>query len=144
MTSTLVLDKIDGRWIGIDVTPGTCDNAKAELWETMSPRELPSGALKGEFASRTTTSCARNRSVTLTRAGGVEPADPATPPPRVKSPAEALHGEYHETDTYLNGQIAEAHFDIAAYCLRTGERCLSSWFDPDQSRTLVFSAGRWA
>jgi serine/threonine protein kinase len=36
MTSTLVLDKIDGRWIGVGVTPGACGNAPAEWWETMS------------------------------------------------------------------------------------------------------------
>ena len=70
---------------------------------------------------------------------------PKAQPPRVPSPAEALHGRYQETDTYAaDGRIAEASFDITTYCLRTGERCLSFWLNPpDDVKNLVFSSNRW-
>ena len=45
--------------------------------------------------------------MTFTRTGDVDVTslpDPATQPPRVVSPAEALHGHYHLTVTYTNGE----------------------------------------
>ena len=58
---------------------------------------------------------------------------------------EALHGRYQETDTYTDGnRSAEVNFDIQTYCLRTGERCLSYWLNPDDAKILVFAQNQWA
>ena len=34
-------------------------------------------------------------------------------------------------------------FDIQTYCLRTGERCLSYWVNPDDAKILVFDQSQW-
>ena len=145
--SSLVLDQIGGRWIAVSATPGTCQNAPTESWETMSLERRPDGTLVGESVIRSTTGCAQNQQVTFTRTGDVQPnvsiADPEARPSRVASPAKALHGGYKETDTYADGRSAEANFDIQTYCLRSGERCLSYWQNPDDIKALVFSQGRW-
>jgi serine/threonine-protein kinase len=146
-TSTMVLDKIGGRWLAVSVVPGTCQNAATEWWETMSLQERPDGTLAGEFIVRSTSFCTRNQQVTFTRTGDVQTnvsiADPQAQPPRVPSPASALRGQYRETDTYTNGQSAEANFAIETYCLRTGDRCLSFWMNPDQFKTLIFAGNQW-
>jgi serine/threonine-protein kinase len=145
--STLVLDEIDGKWTSVSSTPGTCQNAPTEFWETMSLQSQPDGSLHGEFTVRSTTGCARNQQVTFTRTGDVERnvsiADPEAQPPRVAS-AEGLRGRYQETDTYTDGgRTAEVNFDIQTYCLRTGQRCLSYWLNPDDAKILVFSQNQW-
>jgi serine/threonine-protein kinase len=145
---TLVLDEIDGKWTSVSSTPGTCQNAPTEFWETMSLQSQPDGSLHGEFTVRSTTGCARNQQVTFTRTGDVERnvsiADPEAQPPRAASPAEGLRGRYQETDTYTDGgRTAEVNFDIQTYCLRTGQRCLSYWLNPDDAKILVFSQNQW-
>jgi serine/threonine-protein kinase len=140
----LVLDEIDGRWTAVSATPGTCQNAPTEFWETMSLQAQPDGTLQGEFIVRSTTGCARNQQVTFTRTRDIQQngstADTEAQPPRVASPAEALHGRYQETDTYADGgRSAEVNFDIQTYCLRTGQRCLSYWLNPDDVKILVFA-----
>jgi serine/threonine-protein kinase len=147
-TSTMVLDETDGRWTAVSASAGTCQNAPAEYWETMSLQAQPGGGLQGEFIARATTGCGRNQQVTFTRTGdvqdGVSVTDPAAQPARVKSPAQALHGSYKETDTYTDGgRNTEVTFNIQTYCLRTGERCLSSWLNPDHAKILVFSGDQW-
>jgi predicted Ser/Thr protein kinase len=147
-TSTMVLDEIDGRWTAVSATQETCQNAPSEFWEQLSLQPQPDGKLQGELIVRSTTNCARNQQVTFTRAGDVEGnvsiADPAAQPPRIQSPAQALYGRYLETDTYTDGgRTAEANFDIQTYCLRTGDRCLSYWLNPDDAKILVFSQNQW-
>lgn len=146
--STMVLDEIDGRWTTVSASAGTCQNAPAEYWETMSLQSQADGNLQGEYIVRATTGCARNQQVTFTRTGDVQGSvsvtDPAAQPARVESPAQALHGSYQETDTYTDGgRKAEVNFEIQTYCLRTGERCLSTWLNPDHAKILVFSQNQW-
>jgi serine/threonine protein kinase len=148
-TSTLVLDEIDGKWTAVSATQGKCQNAPTEYWESMSLQFRGDGTLQGEFIVRSTTACARNQQVTFARTGDVQEnvpiAHPEAQPPRVASPAEALHGRYQETDTYADGgRSAEVNFDIQTYCLRTGERCLSYWMNPDDAKILVFAQSQWA
>src|SRR6202171_1736559 len=64
-TSTMVLDEIDGRWNAVSASAGTCQNAPAEYWETMSLQAEPGAGLQGEFIARATTGCGRNQQVTL-------------------------------------------------------------------------------
>jgi serine/threonine protein kinase len=146
--STMMLDEIDGRWTAVSASAGTCQNAPDENWQAMSLSAQPDGNLQGEFIVRATTGCGRNQQVTFTRTGDVQDSvsvtDPATQPPRVKSPAQALHGSYKETDTYADGgRNTEVNFNIQTYCLRTGERCLSSWVNPDHAKIFVFSGDQW-
>jgi serine/threonine-protein kinase len=146
--STMVLDEIDGRWTAVSPSAGTCQNAPAEYWESMSLQAQLDGNLQGEYIVRATTGCGRNQQVRFTRTGDVQDsvsvADPAAQPARVESPAQALHGSYRETDTYTEGgRNTEVNFNIQTYCLRTGERCLSSWLNPDHAKILIFSGDQW-
>jgi serine/threonine protein kinase len=147
-TSTMVLDEIDGQWTAVSASAGTCQNAPDENWETMSLQAQPDGNLQGEFIVRATTGCGRNQQVTFTRTGDVQDSvsvtAPAAQPARVESPAQALHGSYKEADIYADGgRNTEVNFDIQTYCLRTGDRCLSSWVNPDHAKILVFSGDQW-
>jgi serine/threonine-protein kinase len=146
---TMVLDQIGSRWTAVTTTQGTCQNNPTEYWETTSLQPIADGKLQGELVVRSTTGCSRNQQVTFTRTGNtqgsVSVADPSAQPPRVKSPAQGLHGRYHETDTYTSGgRSAEADFDITTYCLRTGDRCLSYWKNPSDAKILVFAQHQWA
>jgi serine/threonine protein kinase len=148
-SSTMVLDQIGGRWTSVTATQGTCQNDPTEYWETMTLQRLTDGKLQGEFVVRSTAGCGRNQQVTFARTGDVQAnvsvADPSAQPPRAKSPAQGLHGRYHEVDTYTNGgRTAEADFYIQAYCLRTGDRCLSYWENPGGAKVLVFAQNQWA
>jgi serine/threonine-protein kinase len=145
--STMILDQIGERWIAVSTTAGTCQNSPAEFWETMWLQGRPDGTVVGEFVVRSTQTCARNQQVTFTRTGDVQAdvaiADPHNQPPLVTSPADALSGQYRETDTYRVGQKTENEFEIKTYCLRTAQRCLSYWFSPNQARSFTFKQQRW-
>jgi serine/threonine-protein kinase len=145
-TTALVLDEVDGRWEAVNAKEGKCgDGASTEIWESMSLQSQPDGSLEGEFIVRSTDpGCASNRPVTFTRTGdpqdGVSVIDPATLPARVASPAQALRGRYQEVDTYKDGnRSADVSFDISTYCLRTGDRCLSYWLNPNDVKILTFA-----
>jgi serine/threonine protein kinase len=146
--STMVLDNIDGTWTSVNATPGTCQNAPTENWESMSLQQRQDGSLAGQYTLRSTTSCARNQQVTFTRTGDVQSnvqiADPKAQPPRVASPAQGLHGRYQETDTYAaDNRSYESSFDVQTFCLRTGERCLSFWLNPDRTNAFTFQQNNW-
>jgi serine/threonine protein kinase len=149
LASTLVLDKIGTSWIGVSATQGTCDNAPAEYWESMSLQQRQDGSLVGEFDVRPTTGCAHNQQVTFTRTGaaqaGVSVADPKAQPPRVISPAQGLGGRYQETETSPANPSSNysLSFGIQSYCLRTGQRCLSDWQNPQDPRTFLYSQDQW-
>ena len=93
-----MFDQVDGRWVAVTLGSDKCRDGPAEVWQvfTLQPasrrhadRRIPRG-----FRQR----LRRKRTVTFTRTGDVDInslPDPATLPPRVVSPAEALHGRYH-------------------------------------------------
>jgi serine/threonine-protein kinase len=144
----MVLDEVGGRWVAVSATQGSCMNSQAEFWEVMSLQLRPDGTLDGNFVVRSTASCAADQQVQFTRVGDLKPdasvADPREQPPRVPSPAQGLHGNYQETDTYaVGGRNAEVNFDIATYCLRTGDRCLSYWQNPSDTKILIFTKNQW-
>jgi serine/threonine-protein kinase len=149
--STMVLDKIGATWTAVSTTQGQCNGASTEYWESMSLQQAQNGSLSGKFKVRSTTGsgCARDRQVTFTRTGDVQSgfslADPKAQPRRVVSPAQGLTGRYQETET--NPADPNSHdtinFDIESYCLRTGERCLSSWQNPKDERTFLYSQDQW-
>ena len=147
-TATMVLDEVGGRWTSVSATPGRCQNAPTELWESMSLQPRPDRSLQGEFVVRSAAGCARTQQVTYTRTGdienGVSVADPSIQPPPAVSPAQALHGQYRETDTYTEGaRTAEVEFDVQSYCLRTGQRCMSYWGNSTGNKVLIFTPDNW-
>jgi serine/threonine protein kinase, bacterial len=149
LVSNLVFDQVGGNWVAVGLGSTPCNNAPAEVWVVFTLQPQPDGTLKGETVRSTTNSCsAGKRSVTFTRTGDPDAAkvpDPAALPPRAASPATALHGRYHETITYANGNSAPGQDDLTVRteCLRTGERCMSLFHAPDGVAPLVFSGGKW-
>ncbi len=108
LVSTLVFDEVGGRWLADGTGSGTCKNAPAERWEVFTLQPQPHGTLSGEYSSTTSNpACGAKRAVTFTRTADVDLSslpDPAGQPPRVVWLAEALHGRYHETETYADGE----------------------------------------
>ena len=150
MAPALALDDVGGRWVAVTKVSGTCREAPSDYWEIVSLVPPPDGSLTGERSYISYESgCQGLQQVTLTRTGeneaGVSVADPTTQPPRKASPAQALHGRYHETRTYKNGP-AETDYVVRTQCLRTGERCIS-WFDSEgkdaSTSRYEYSDGRW-
>ena len=149
LVSNLAFDEVGGSWVAVGLGSTPCNNAPAEVWVVFTLQPQPDGTLKGETTRSTTNSCsAGKRSVTFTRTGDPDVAkvpDPAALPPRAASAATALHGRYHETITYANGNSAPGQDDLTVRteCLRTGERCMSLFHAPDGVVPLVFSGGKW-
>ena len=149
LLSNLVFDQLGGIWTAVGLASTPCNNAPAEVWVVFTLQPQPDGTLSGETTRSTTNSCsAGKRSVTFTRTGDPDLAkvpDPATLPPRATSPATALHGRYHETITYANGNSAPGQDDLTVrtQCLRAGDRCMSLFHAPDGVVPLVFSGGKW-
>ena len=147
LESTLVFDDVGGRWLAVGHGSGTCNNAPAERWEVFTLQPHPDGTLSGEYSSTAANACGSKRTVTFTRAGDVDVnslPDPATQPPRVVSPAEALHGRYHEIITFATGSKQQDYdYAVRTDCLRTGDRCMSYFHGPDGAVALVFGDGKW-
>jgi hypothetical protein len=105
--------------------------------------------LAGEYTATAANACGGKYTVTFTRTGNLDAnnslPDPATLPPRVVSPAEALRGRYHEKRTFKNGSPQqESDFSVSTDCLRTGDRCMSFFHAPIGTvQALVFGSGSW-
>jgi hypothetical protein len=146
--STLVFDEVGGRWVAVGVSPGTCLDVSAEVWEVFTLQPRPDGTFSGESTATNSNGCASKRAVTFTRTADVDMTslpDPATQPPRVVSPAEALHGQYHHTRTVTaTGEVFEFDIVFRTDCLRTGDRCMSNGHSPPADDVpLVFSGEKW-
>lgn len=147
-TTTLVLDDVNGRWVAVFVVQDKCQNIDTENWIAYSLQPRPDGTLSGEVNSATLLGgCNTKLPVTLTRTGDVNPdvevADPDTQPPRVASPALGLHGRYHNTTSFTSGAVQEYDFSVRTDCLRSGDRCLSYFYEPRYLKALVYADGKW-
>ena len=164
---TLVFDKVGESWLSVAViastpptsaslAPGFRKNCQegapltGEIWEVFSLQSNPDGTLAGEYTARSSNRCDTKRSVTFTRVADVDinaVPDPANQAPRVVSPAEALHGRYHSTETSRSEGVtytSEGDGDVRTDCLRSGERCMSYiGFDDGEVTPLVFADGLW-
>ena len=146
LVSTLVFDEVGGRWLAVGTGPGTCRNAPAERWQVFTMQPHPDGTLSGDYSSTASNNCESRRPVSFTRTGDVDVTslpDPAGQPPRVVSPAEALHGHYHNTITFADGDKQEYDFAVRTDCLRSGDRCMSYFHSPDAASALVFGGATW-
>ena len=144
--STLVFDEVGGRWLAVGLSSGTCRNAPDELWQVFTLQPHPDGTLTGDYSLTASNQCSANRAVSFTRTGDVDVTslpDPAGQPPRVVSPAEALHGHYHNTRAFADGDKPEYDLAVRTDCLRTGERCMSFFYNPKFAAALVFGDGKW-
>ncbi|WP_319450968.1 MULTISPECIES: serine/threonine-protein kinase [unclassified Mycobacterium] len=146
--SSLIFDEIDGSWVAVALGSELCDKVPAEVWIVFTLHPDSDGNLSGDYTAVTSGTCSGKGQVAFNRAGDVDVAslpDPASVPPRVSSPAEALHGRYLETTTYANGQPqTQADYAVKTDCLRTGERCMSRFHSPLSGFVpLVFEGGKW-
>lgn len=144
--STRIFDEVDGRWVAVVLESNPCINPPAEYWSVFALQPRADGTLAGEW-SLTSAGCAPSRrAMTVTRIGDVDVnrvADPAGQPPRVATPAQALRGNYHLAKTFGDGTRYEADMAVRTECLRTGDRCVSYFHNPDSFAALVFGGTTW-
>ncbi|MBI3224419.1 MAG: serine/threonine protein kinase [Mycolicibacterium cosmeticum] len=141
-------DEVDGKWLAVTLASEQCrDAAAAESWQVFRLAPQPDGSLAGDYTGTAANLCAVQRSVKFTRTGDLGDQavpDPADLPPRVTSPAEALHGRYRQTQKNAPGDSHQAELSVATDCLRTGERCISYFHDPSTVAVpLVFADDAW-
>ncbi|WP_301337092.1 serine/threonine-protein kinase [Mycobacterium asiaticum] len=145
--ATLVLDEVDGTWVAVSVGSSTCANVDGEVWETFALQPLPGGSFSGEATQTMTKGCANKRTVTFTRTGDADLnslPDPGALPPRINSPAAALHGRYHQTSTQPNGFTEQRDYAVRTDCLRAGDRCMSLFHAaPAAAMVLIYRDGSW-
>jgi hypothetical protein len=142
----LVFDDVGGRWLAVVTAPGKCRNLDSEQFDVISLQQRPDGTMSGEWTRTDSKACFTKRDVTFTRTGDTDVstlADPASQPPRVVSPAEALHGSYHTEINYTTGVKQDYDGAVRTDCLRTGEQCLSYLSSPNAVFSLVFGNGKW-
>jgi serine/threonine protein kinase len=149
LLSNLVFDQVGGSWVAVGLASADCTNGPAEYWVLFTLQPQPDGTLSGESTRATTNAgCDAKRTVKFTRTGDPDlnrVPDPSVLPPRTTSPASALHGKYHESLVFANGNVVSGQDDLAVRteCLRTGERCISLFHAPDGVVTLIFADGKW-
>ncbi|ORV46779.1 serine/threonine-protein kinase [Mycobacterium conspicuum] len=147
LASSTTFDQVGGRWVGVTLAMDKCRDAPDETWQVLTLEPSPDGTFTGTYRGASPNACAEKRTVTFTRTGDVDVnslPDPSSLPPRVASPAEALHGRYHITRKFANG--APPNQDgpaVITDCLRTGDRCMSYFHSGSFDTPMVFSGGNW-
>ena len=143
----MVLDQVGGKWLAVSVGSSTCGQLEGEVWEAFTLQPRPGGTFVGEATQIMTKGCANKRTVTFTRTGDVDItslSSPGTLPARVVSPAEALHGRYHQSSVQPNGFREQNDYAVQTDCLRAGDRCMSLFHRPPAAAmAMVFGGGNW-
>jgi hypothetical protein len=145
----LVFDNVDGQWFAVTTTRRNClSRGDDEAWDVISLQPQPNGTMTGESFEWTTNACFNKRTVVFTRTGDTDLSllpDPATLAARVVSPAQALHGSYDAKMAYSSGSTVADHFGVRTDCLRTGDRCISPFYDlkTNTNEVFVFGNGAW-
>jgi Protein kinase domain len=147
LASSSVFDQVDGRWVAVTLDPNQCRGLAADIWEVITLQPGADGKLTGEYRGAAANACNQKRSVTFTRVGDVDVnslPDPGKLPPRVVSPAEALHGSYHIARTFSSRLAPQQENQaVVTDCLRTGDRCMSYFHSLTSDTPLVFTGGNW-
>lgn len=148
VASNAVFDKVGERWVAVTLDSSTCNDVAGEVWEVFTLEPRPDGTFVGEYRGADAHLCAGKRPVTFTRTADVDVnslPDPAKLPPRVASPAEALHGRYQWKRTFKDGKTPPLQDSMAVVtdCLRTGDRCISYFHSGRAELPLVFGGGNW-
>jgi serine/threonine-protein kinase len=89
--------------------------------------------------------------MTITRTGDLNPAvtvaDPETLPALTNSPAAGFEGRYRYklVDRATGETSSDVFYDVETFCLRTGERCISSFVSESRKSNLayVFADSKW-
>lgn len=148
LASSLVFDETDGHWVAVAAIPDQCRSKPTESWQMFTLTPGPDNTLTGELIRTTSNTCRDKRSLTMTRTGDLDVntvTDPSTVPPRVVSPAEALHGHYHLERTFQRGiQGPPGDAAVTTACLRTGARCSSYFHGSSGDVPLIFANGIWS
>jgi serine/threonine-protein kinase len=142
----LVFDSTGKRWLAVFLSESTCEGKNDERWEVVSLDQRPDGTLVGDWTQTTLLGCFAKRTVTFTRTGDIDESDlpdPTSQPRKVRSPAEALQGRYHEVITVTTPD--EYDDGVRTDCLRTGERCMSYFVDlaTGSGEPFVYQNGKW-
>jgi hypothetical protein len=146
----MAFDKVGENWVAVVLYTGRCNDIPVEFWYAITLQPRPDGSLTGDLRVMTNFSCREKHAVTFTRTGDVDLKslpDPAVLPPRLASPAAALHGHYHMQRTFVDPRVKpdESDWAVGTDCLRTGDRCMSYFHGPANKigLPLVFAAGNW-
>jgi serine/threonine protein kinase len=144
----VVFDEVGGQWLAVSTTRTTCRDVEGdEAWNVIALQAQPDGTMTGEMTQSTAGNCRRKRTVTFRRTGDTDIArlpDPADLPPRAVSPAQALHGSYDDVESAANGLANRYHLGVRTDCLRTADRCVTNFVDPDGAgETFIFATGTW-
>ncbi|MFV8316805.1 hypothetical protein [Mycobacterium sp. 23] len=154
--SRLVFDEIDGRWLAVAVAPGTCDTVGTDVWVIFTVQPRPDGTLSGEYLEAPQIQCGApgirgsslpaKQILTFRRSGNVDSnvqvADSEAQPPRLRSPAQGLHGQYLETMQQITGTYTLSH-SVKTYCVRTGDHCIGLIYTALDFTPLVFAGKKW-
>jgi serine/threonine protein kinase len=143
---SLVFDNVGGHWLAAGTTPGTCKNAPSDRFFVITLQPQRDTSLTGNYYILTSAGCFDSGTVTFTRTGDVDVSglpDPAREAPRVVSPAEALHGQYHTEITFMRGLRQDYDYGVQTYCLRTAQKCMSFFIGPSGNEPLTFANGQW-
>ncbi len=147
LASSIVFDQVGERWLAVAIDPDNCRGIAGEIWEVFDLKPGPNATFTGEYRGAAANACNERRTLTFTRAGDVDIntlPDPAALPPRVVSPAEALHGLYHIVRNFssrIPQQNESEH--VSTDCVRTGDKCMSYFYSQTSDTPLVFSDGNW-
>ncbi|OBF81352.1 hypothetical protein A5791_06450 [Mycobacterium sp. 852002-51163_SCH5372311] len=145
----LVFDNVGGRWLTVTTSQRKCGAREDdEAWNVISLQPQADGSVSGEATQITTNGCSNKRAVVFTRTADTDISqlpDPAALPPRVVSPAEALHGGYDLVVNFANSAKRTYHKGVRTDCLRTGDRCMSNFLDSKTAAgsPFVFQTGAW-
>jgi serine/threonine protein kinase len=146
-SKSLIFDQIGEQWIAITTSQGKCKDASGELWNALILQPGADGSMSGEFTQTQQNGCLSKRTVTFRRTGDVSAGslpDPATLSARVTTPADALHGRYHEV--LKLHKVHEFENGVRSDCLRDGTRCMSYFVDlaTGSGEALIFENGKWS
>jgi hypothetical protein len=152
----LTLDEFGGEWHSVDTAPSAsfamsaglragCEQGLSpEVWETLMLQPRPDGKLVGQYEVIDANNCDTSRTVNLTKTGAVDASTggPAAVPPRKSSPAMGFRGRYRYTHI-VSSHLSDVEGTVQTHCLRSGERCMSYFYEPESSEPFVFEDGRW-
>jgi serine/threonine-protein kinase len=143
-----IFDYVDGRWVSVSEESYTCGNFNTQRWVKYTLTSQPDGTQSGVASTASEPGCSTTSTVTFTRIGDVDPnaqvADPSTQSPPVVSPARALHGRYHYTETLTaSNTTSEVNFTAETFCRRDSQRCFTFFYKSAQTLALTFADGQW-
>lgn len=145
-SDVMVFDHIDGQWVAVNTRTTTCGGLQNEQFEVFVLAPGADGTMVGNLFVLSSNGCAEKYAVTFRRTYDVDMAnmpDPSRFPARVVSPALGLWGRYHYTIAFANGYVSEDDYAVTTYCLRTGTRCMSLFYDESTLVALVFEDEKW-